>query len=118
MKRDYNKLHLGSITVRMPQSMLEEIDSQVGVGLPFHDRSEAIREYVSIGFQISAMIELAKDPSKKDEFEKKLAHLLNEKSYEKTLEGMSEKDLNAIIYIAANLKDKKVKQLVLDIKKS
>lgn len=109
---------LGSITVRMPISMIRKLNSVSGKGGRYRDRSEAIRSLISLGGQVDDMLEIFNDPEKKLEFETKMASLFHDKSLEKTMETMTEKELNAIIFIASNLKDKKLQQLVLDIKKS
>ena len=118
MKRDYNKLHLGSITVRMPESMLEKLDDMCGAGQKYRDRSEVIRSLITLGMQIESLLEIHSDPKKKKEFEEKLIFLFQENNLEKTMETMTEKELSTIIFIATNLQDKKIQQLVFDVKKS
>lgn len=110
--------YLGSVTVRLPISMLQRLDNISGRGKKYRDRSDAIRSLVLQGSQLNDMLEIYNNPAKKQEFEEKLANLLQDKSYEKTLETMTERDLGAIILICQNLQDKKLQQLVLDIKKS
>ena len=115
--------YLATITVRMPISMVMELDNKAGRNKngsrkEFPDRSAALRAMISLGFQITDLLKVYNDPEKAKEFDEKLASLFQEKEYEKTLETMSEKELNAILFIAKNLKDKKIDQLVFDIKKS
>ena len=110
--------YFGSITVRMPISMIRKLASISGKGEKYRDRSEAIRSLIALGGQVSDMLEIFNDPEKKLEFEAKMASLFHEESLERTMETMTEKELNAIMYIASSLKDKKIEQLVLDIKKS
>jgi len=118
MKRDYDRLYLGSITVRMPESMLKKLDEKCGAGLKYRDRSEAIRSLVSLGMQVESLLEIQSDPKKKKEFEEKITFLFQENNLEKTMETMTEKELSTIIFIATNLQDKKIQQLVFDVKKS
>jgi len=118
MKKDYATLNLGTFTVRMPIKLMEELDAKSGAGMKYLNRSEALRSLVQLGLRVESMLEIYNDPEKKKEFEEKLANLFQDKNFEKTFETMSERDLNAVMFIAGNLKDKKIQQLVLDVKKS
>ena len=117
MKKDYDSLHLASITVRLPISMLQELDSKSGSKQKYRDRSAALRSLVTLGLRVESLLEIQNDPEKKQEFEEKFASLLKEKNVEQSLEAMDETQLNSIIFIANNLKEKKV-QLLLDSIKS
>jgi len=110
--------YLGSITVRLPISMVQKLDNISGKKKKYRDRSDAIRSLILQGSQLNDMLEIYNDPAKKKQFEEKLAALFRDKNFEQTMETMSDKDLNAIMFIAANIKEKKIQQVVLDIKKS
>ncbi len=118
MKRDYDRLYLGSITVRMPESMLRKLDEKCGAGLKYRDRSEVIRSLVSLGMQIESLMEIRKDPKKKTEFERRFAHLLKEKDIEKSLEAMNEDERNGIKFFITHLENQKVQTLIEKIKQS
>ena len=109
MKRDYNRLNLGSITVRLPTSMIIELDSKCAYG----ERSDLIRDLITLALRVESLMKIQKDPLKKQEFEEKFASLLQEKDIEKSLETMNPDQLRGISFFLENLKNKKV-QILLD----
>ncbi len=118
MKRDYDRLYLGSITVRMPESMLKKLDKKCGVGLKYRDRSEVIRSLVSLGMQVESLLEIQNDPKKKTEFERRFALLLKEKDIEKSLEAMDENQRNTIKFFLEQLNDNATQLLIDEIKET
>ena len=112
MKKDYDSLNLGSITIRLATGMIKELDLKYGPGLKYQSRSEVVRSLVTLGLHIESLMEIQKDPKRKQEFDEKLSALYHEKNVEKTLETMNEDQLNSIIFYAQNIKDKKVQLLI------
>lgn len=118
MKRDYNRLHFGSITVRFPMALLEELDTKYGAGLKYRDRSDVIRSLIVLALRVESLLEIQRDPKKKQEFEEKFTSLLKEKDIEKSLETMDDNQLRGVAFFIENLKNKKVQLLLDDIRKS
>lgn len=111
------KDYCDSITFRCPISILEKLDSTVGKGKKYKNRSEAILAKLQLSSKIESMMDLFQDPKKKKEFQSKFQELLSKKDVEQTLEKMDEKELKAIIFFAENQLDKRFKQLLLDIQR-
>lgn len=118
MRKDYTKLHLGSITVRLPISLIQDLDLKSGAGQKFRDRSDAVRTFLALGMRVQSIMDIQNNPEKSKEFQEKFASLLQENNIEKSLETMDESQLNGISFYIQNLKDKKVQQLLDDIKLS
>ena len=114
MKRDYNRLNLGSITVRLPTAMIEELDSKSDYG----ERSDLIRDLITLALRVESLMKIQKDPTKRQEFEEKFASLLKEKDIEKSLETMDPDQLRGISFFLENLKNKKVQMLLDELKTS
>jgi len=104
-----------SITVRMPNSMLDNLDKMVEEK-KYLDRSEAIRSLVQDGTYLAKIIQLAKDPKKSKELTKKLSQLDTIKDVKKTLETMEPHQLLLVQSLAKDIRDEKVKQTILDMK--
>jgi len=94
----------------MPYSMLQEIHSRSAK----NGRSEFARNMISLGLQVEALMKIKNDPNRKSEFDRKLGDILRFDDMEKTMAGWEVEDLQAIIGIANNLKNQKVKQLLID----
>lgn len=118
MKRDYDTLNLGSITVRFPIELLKEIDTKCGPKLKYRDHSDAIRSLVVLALRVESLLDIQKDPKKKKEFEEKFASLLKEKDVQKSLEAMNPDQLRGISFFLEDLKNKKVQLLIDDLKTS
>jgi len=116
--KDFDKLDLGSITVRFPVQWLKEIDTKCGPGKKYRDHSDAIRSYVLLARRVESLLEIQADPKKKQEFEEKFALLLKEKNIERHLETMDVDQLRGISFYINNLQEKKVQLLIDDIKTS
>ncbi len=116
MNHDYDKLNLGSMTIRLSVEMLKELDCKYGPGLKYRDRSDAVRGLVSLGLRVESLLEIQADPKKKQEFEEKFAALLKEKDVQKSLETMNPDQLRGISFFLEDLKNKKVQLLLEEIK--
>ena len=116
MERDIDDLQLVSVTLRASMSLLKELNSKYGPGRKYRDRSEAIRSLLQLGLRVEALMEIQGDSKKKKEFEAKFISLLKEKNIRKSLEPMDQEQLNAIGFYIEFLKEKKVQQLLDDIK--
>lgn len=108
---------LGSITTRISWKMLQELKTKYGRGRKYRDRSDAIRSIIALGLRTDSMMQIMNDPEKKKEFREKFSSLLKEKDIEKQLETMNEEQLNYVVFLATNLKEKKVEQLLLELKR-
>jgi hypothetical protein len=113
--------YLGSITIRIDIEFLKRLDMKCGKkhGNKFKDRSEGVRFYIERGEQFESLLEIYNDPKKKAEFESKLSGIAKEKDLEKYLQTIDDPAfLNSIIFIAQNIKEAKVKQMILNVKQS
>jgi len=108
---------LCNLTIRLSFQMLQAITTQVGKGKKFENKSDAARYYIERGQQFEALLEIHNNPEAKVEFEGKLEALLKEKQFEQVLETMDVGGLKAVQLLAKNIEDKKVQQLLLDIKR-
>lgn len=110
--------YLGSVTFRVPISLLKELAAKSGRGKPFRDKSDAIREMTKLGLKVFDLQQAYKDPAKREELQSKINSLMDFKDMEKEMETWDENQLNAILFIASNLKEKKVQLVLDDIKQS
>lgn len=104
-----------SITVRMPVSMALKVFFSVGKGKKFKDKSEACRTYMLRGLQLEKLRDIGNDPEKKKKFEDLLRSVVTQKHDRRTFETMEVEDLENIIFLATEVKNKKVEQLMLSV---
>jgi len=104
-----------SVTVRIPNSMLDELDKLVEEK-KYLDRSEAIRSLVQDGTYLAKIIKLAKDPKKSKELTKKLSQLDTIKDVKQALTTMEPHQLLLVQSLAKDIRDEKVNQTILDMK--
>ena len=98
-----------TISVRMPTELLDKLDDEVEEK-KFIDRSKAIVKRVEDSYDLDNLMEIAKDPERQKEINEKIESMMASKSIEKTLETMSIKERNALIFYAKILNDKAITQ--------
>ncbi len=103
------------ITIRMPVSLAQKIFSNVGKGKPYKDKSEACRTYMIRGLQFEELKKITNDPVKKKRFEELLKSVITEKHDRENFETMEVEDLENIIFLATQVKNKKMEQLMLNV---
>lgn len=116
-----SKEYRTTVSVKMGLDMLQALDKESGKepAKRFTDRSDAIRYYVERGQQFDSLLQIYNNPEQRAEFESQLKSLAVEKDVERYLETIDNpKTLEAIIFLASNQKDKRVRQLMLDIRKA
>lgn len=104
-----------TITIRMPVSLALKIFSNVGKGKKFKDKSEACRTHMLRGLQLEKLRDIANNPDKKKKFEELLKSVITEKHDRRNFETMEIEDIENIIFLATEVKNKKVEQLMLSV---
>lgn len=110
--------YLGTISVRLPVSLIEAVDKRAGVDFPNKQnmRSEEMRELLQLGLQVKTVMQLRKDPKQKKMFEKNVQDLMNQESVQHTLETMDDATVDAVIFYAKALKDKRFQQSIIELR--
>ena len=98
-----------TISVRMPIDLLEELDDLVQAK-QYRDRSEAIITKIQDGNHLHELMEIAKDPELQKEMNEKIKSMLVNSDIEQTLQTMSIKEREAIIFYATHLNQQTLKQ--------
>ena len=98
-----------TISVRMPIDMVDKLDDEV-TEKQFKDRSDAIITRIQDSYHFQELMEIAKDPELQKEMNTKIKSMLANSSIEQTLETMSIKERNAIIFYATHLNNQFLKQ--------
>jgi len=76
-------------------------------------QTERYLRLVQDGFRVQEIREMASDPEKKLDFEKKLRLLIKDVQIEHTLQTMDTGELDGLIFMATQVKESKIKQLLL-----
>lgn len=101
-----------TISVRMPIDMLDQLDDEVAEH-KWDDRSQAIITRIQDSYHLEQLMEIAKDPELQSEMNEKIKTMLVNSDIEKSLETMSIKERNTIIFFAQNLNKKMLQQVKL-----
>lgn len=104
-----------SVSVRIPNSMLDMMDNMVE-DKKYLDRSEAIRSLIQDGTHLRKIIALSKDPDKSKELVEKITQVQNLNSVKQTMETMEPHQLQLVQSIAQEIRDSKVQQTLMDMK--
>ena len=105
----------GSITVRLTFEALKFLDENSGRGKKFPDKSSTLRHYFQRGQQFESLLAVYNDPEKKKEFEDKLSGIAKVKNAEEFVATLDPQMLEAVLFAGNNLKNERVKQLMLEI---
>ncbi len=99
------------ITVRIPldlhRELMEESDPRK------RDQSEIYLTLILDGKRVRQIKKMASNPERKLEFEKKLGLLIEDVRDEHTLQTMDTAELDSLIFLATQVKESKIKQLLL-----
>lgn len=105
-----------SFEIRLPHSIMMQIMEMSGRGKTFKSKSEALRVMITRGLQVEALAKIYTDPDKKTEFESKLELLVKGKNLAELAETMTVTEIESAQFVLANIKNKKIQQLILDVK--
>ena len=98
------------IQFHLPVSIAQKILTNVGKGKIFKNKSEAYRTLLQRGLQLEKLRDIGNDPEKKQKFEELLRSVVTQKHDRRTFETMEVEDLENIIFLATEVKNKKVEQ--------
>lgn len=105
MSKDYKC----TISVRMGVSMLTKLDTDVRNKL-YKDRTEAIIKRIESSYTLDELMKIASNPKLQKEMNEKIKSMLSNSSIEQTLETMTVKQRNAIVFYATHLNEKAITQ--------
>lgn len=80
------------------------------------NRAEAQRFFIKKGIQFVSLLEIYNNPEQREKFEEKLKSMVKEQALEMTVETMEVSEIDAALLILANTKEKKVRQMILDVR--
>jgi len=107
---------LSQISTRFTFQQIKDIEAECGKHKKFTDRSAGIRYYFERGRQFESLLEIYNNPEKKKEFEGKMVSIAKEKDIEKIAETMTINEIKAAKFVLVNIENKKIQQLILDVK--
>ena len=108
---------IANINVRVPLSLVEDAIASVVVDKLFDSEAEYYRTAIQLGSKVIALDRIKKDPKKRKEFEEKLSQILTMTDIEQTMATCSDDQLRNIEFLAKNIREKKVNQMILDIQR-
>lgn len=100
------------ISLRMPLSILTAIDKEIKAK-KYEDRTEAIITKIQNSYHFEELMEIAKNPELQNEMNEKIQHMISTSSIERTLETMTIKERNTLIFFATHLNEKSLMQTKL-----
>lgn len=115
-KNDLKNRLVANINLRVAYSLIEDAVRAVENG-EFDNESEYYRTAINFGNKVIALQRIKNDPKKQKEFEEKLHQLLKMSDIERTMQTMTDEQLRTVEFIAKNVREKKVQQMIIDIEK-
>lgn len=95
--------------------MVKSSKQESGRGQKWKNSSEWFRYHIERGQQFEALLSIYNNPEKRKEFEAKLSGIAKAVDIEKYMATIDDPQmLDSIIFTATNMKEAKVKQLLLD----